>query len=215
LAYLPDAQRRQALAPGRPGRAARHCAISYFIAAGLDWKQISTWAGHGDVRQTWNRYGHLVPGGEEQARERLDAFLTPTQPITTVAQTVAHDPDNDETAVNTGVLKYRYRDSNLGFRRERALERSRRFPKVVALQDNSSAVATSGQPACAERCTHLARTTREDTELHPAGLVRWELALCANLGRSNRVEGSCPRAARPARPVLRAPVRLLEQVDVA
>ena len=58
---------------------ARHCAISYFIAAGLDWKQISTWAGHGDVRQTWNRYGHLVPGGEDTARERLDAFLTPTQ----------------------------------------------------------------------------------------------------------------------------------------
>jgi site-specific recombinase XerD len=40
---------------------ARHCAISYFIAAGLDWKQISTWAGHGDVRQTWSPYGHLVP----------------------------------------------------------------------------------------------------------------------------------------------------------
>ena len=47
---------------------ARHCAISYFIAAGLDWKQISTWAGHGDVRQTWNRYGHLLPGGEAGGR---------------------------------------------------------------------------------------------------------------------------------------------------
>ena len=57
---------------------ARHCAISYFIAAGLDWKQISTWAGHGDVRQTWNRYGHLVPGGEEEATERLDAYLKPS-----------------------------------------------------------------------------------------------------------------------------------------
>jgi integrase len=90
---------------------ARHCAISYFIAAGLDWKQISTWAGHGDVRQTWNRYGHLVPGGEEQARERLDAYLNPPKPITTVAQTVAHDPNNDETPQNSGVLKYRYRDS--------------------------------------------------------------------------------------------------------
>jgi integrase len=64
---------------------ARHCAISYFIAAGLDWKQISTWAGHGDVRQTWNRYGHLVPGGEDQARERLDAYLNPPKPIPTVA----------------------------------------------------------------------------------------------------------------------------------
>jgi integrase len=91
---------------------ARHCAISYFIAAGLDWKQISTWAGHGDVRQTWNRYGHLVPGGEEQARERLDAYLNPPQTTPTVAQTVAHEPNNDETPENTGVLKYRYRDSN-------------------------------------------------------------------------------------------------------
>jgi integrase len=99
---------------------ARHCAISYFIAAGLDWKQISTWAGHGDVRQTWNRYGHLVPGGEEQARERLDAYLNPPKPTPTVAHTVAHDPQNDETPVDTGVLKYRYRDSNPGFRRERA-----------------------------------------------------------------------------------------------
>jgi hypothetical protein len=86
----------------------RHCAISYFIAAGLDWKQMSTWAGHGDVRQTWNRYGHLVPGGEEQARERLDAYLNPPKPI----PTVAHAPQNDETTIDTGDLKYRYRDSN-------------------------------------------------------------------------------------------------------
>lgn len=75
---------------------ARHCAISYFIAAGLDWKQISTWAGHGDVRQTWNRYGHLVPGGEDQARERLDAFLTPAR-----TTPVANDPHNDETPPKT------------------------------------------------------------------------------------------------------------------
>ncbi len=99
---------------------ARHCAISYFIAAGLDWKQISTWAGHGDVRQTWNRYGHLVPGGERAAAERLDAYLSPPVPGPTVAQTVAHGPDNAETPDNTGVLQYRYRDSNPGFRRERA-----------------------------------------------------------------------------------------------
>ena len=81
---------------------ARHCAISYFIAAGLDWKQISTWAGHGDVRQTWNRYSHLVPGGEEQARERLDAYLTPPTPLPTVAQSVAHDPQNAETPRQLG-----------------------------------------------------------------------------------------------------------------
>jgi len=41
----------------------------------MDWKQISTWAGHSDVRQTWNRYGHLAPGGEQAAAERLNRYL--------------------------------------------------------------------------------------------------------------------------------------------
>ena len=36
------------------------------------------------------------------------AFHTPANK----APTVAHAPNNDETPVNTGVLKYRYRDSN-------------------------------------------------------------------------------------------------------
>ena len=130
---------------------ARHCAISYFIAAGLDWKQISTWAGHGDVRQTWNRYGHLVPGGEEAAAERLDAYLEPPSlppptapdpptaaggryqiaraqhpsPATTgdltVAHTVAHPTlKRENPSRGLGFPQYRYRDSNPGFRRERA-----------------------------------------------------------------------------------------------
>ena len=78
------------------------CAISDFIATGLDWKQISTWASHGDVRQTWHRYGNLVSGGEEAARERLDAYLNPPKPT----PTVAHDSKNDETPFNAGVLKW-------------------------------------------------------------------------------------------------------------
>src|SRR5947209_259064 len=45
---------------------------------------------------------------EDTARERLDAFLTPTHKN----PTVAHDRQNDETPDNAGVLKYRYRDSN-------------------------------------------------------------------------------------------------------
>ena len=72
------------------------------------------------MRQTWNRYGHLVPGGEEQARERLDAYLNAPTAIPTAAQTVAHDRQNEKTPDESGVLKYRYRDSNPGFRRERA-----------------------------------------------------------------------------------------------
>jgi hypothetical protein len=51
------------------------------IAAGLNPKQISTYIGHGDVRQTWNRYGHLMPGDEQTAAAQLDAFLGDGQPV--------------------------------------------------------------------------------------------------------------------------------------
>jgi hypothetical protein len=50
------------------------------------------------------------------ATERLDADLD--APTTT--PTMAQDPQNEKTPVDTGVSKYRYRDSNPGFRRERA-----------------------------------------------------------------------------------------------
>ena len=141
------------LAPITPHEA-RHCAISYFIAAGLDWKQISTWASHGDVRQTWNRYGHLIPGGEEAAAARLDAYLEPPdatlelvpEPPTTADDryqpplrqnetpdrtgdpTVAHPPENTKSPVNTGDSEYRYRDSNSDLRwRENDAHRSRTY----------------------------------------------------------------------------------------
>jgi integrase len=99
---------------------ARHCAISFFIASGLDLKQVSTWAGHSDIRVTLNRYGHVVPGSERQAAERLSAYLSGP----TVAQTVAHPDINAKTGRFAGTDEYRYRDSNPGFRRERANGRS-------------------------------------------------------------------------------------------
>jgi integrase len=76
--------REDALEPLTPHEA-RHCAVSYMIAAGLNPKQISVYIGHGDVRQTWNRYGHLMPGDEHTAAAQLDAFLGSTvdQPWTT------------------------------------------------------------------------------------------------------------------------------------
>lgn len=54
---------------------ARHCAASYLIAAGLNAKELSVYIGHSDVRTTFNRYGHLMPGGERAAVAKLDAFL--------------------------------------------------------------------------------------------------------------------------------------------
>jgi integrase len=85
---------------------ARHCAISFFIAAGMDWKQISTWAGHSDVRQTWNRYGHLLPGGHADAASKLDALLEggKATSVKTVALTVAPDPQNAKTPRLAGSL---------------------------------------------------------------------------------------------------------------
>jgi integrase len=54
---------------------ARHCAASYLIAAGLNAKELSVYIGHSDIRTTYNRYGHLMPGGEVAAAKRLTAFL--------------------------------------------------------------------------------------------------------------------------------------------
>ncbi len=53
----------------------RHCAASYLIAAGLNPKQLSIYIGHSDIRTTYNRYGHLMPGDEAQAVRQLDQFL--------------------------------------------------------------------------------------------------------------------------------------------
>jgi integrase len=62
------------LDPIRPHEA-RHCAASYLIAAGLNAKELSVYIGHSDIRTTYNRYGHLMPGGEVAAAKRLTAFL--------------------------------------------------------------------------------------------------------------------------------------------
>ncbi len=66
--------REDALDPLTPHEG-RHCAASYLIVAGLNPKQLSVYIGHSDIRTTYNRYGHLMPGGEGQAAAQLDAFL--------------------------------------------------------------------------------------------------------------------------------------------
>jgi integrase len=54
---------------------ARHTAASLFIAAGLNAKTVSTYLGHASVAITFDRYGHLFPGAEHEARGLLDAYL--------------------------------------------------------------------------------------------------------------------------------------------
>ena len=61
----------------------RHTFASLMIAAGVNAKALSTYMGHGSITITLDRYGHLMPGNEEQAAGLLDDYLlghTATQP---------------------------------------------------------------------------------------------------------------------------------------
>jgi len=46
------------------------------IAAGLNPKTLSTYLGHATITITLDRYGHLMPGSEVEARALLDAYLS-------------------------------------------------------------------------------------------------------------------------------------------
>jgi integrase len=53
----------------------RHTYASLMIAAGVNAKALSTYMGHSSVTITYDRYGHLMPGNEEEAAALLDAYL--------------------------------------------------------------------------------------------------------------------------------------------
>jgi integrase len=54
---------------------ARHTYASIAIAAGLNPKTLSTYMGHSTITITFDRYGHLMPGSEDEARALLDSYL--------------------------------------------------------------------------------------------------------------------------------------------
>ena len=54
---------------------ARHCFASLMIAAGVNAKALSTYMGHASITITIDRYGHLMPGNEDEAAALLDAYL--------------------------------------------------------------------------------------------------------------------------------------------
>jgi len=54
---------------------ARHTYASLMIAAGVNAKGLSTYMGHASVTITYDRYGHLMPGNEDEAALLLDAYL--------------------------------------------------------------------------------------------------------------------------------------------
>jgi integrase len=63
----------------------RHTYASSVIASGVKAKAVSSIMGHSSIGITYDLHGHLLPGSEDEAVARLDAFCD-----STVAQTVAH-----------------------------------------------------------------------------------------------------------------------------
>lgn len=53
----------------------RHTFASLLIAAGVNAKALSTYMGHSSVTITLDRYGHLMPGNENEATDLLDAYI--------------------------------------------------------------------------------------------------------------------------------------------
>jgi integrase len=53
----------------------RHTFASLMIAAGVNAKALSTYMGHANISISLDRYGHLMPGNEEEAAGLLDAYL--------------------------------------------------------------------------------------------------------------------------------------------
>jgi integrase len=53
----------------------RHTFASLMIAAGVNAKALSTFMGHANISITLDRYGHLMPGAEDEAAGLLDAYL--------------------------------------------------------------------------------------------------------------------------------------------
>jgi len=53
----------------------RHTYASFMIAAGVNAKALSSYMGHSSITVTLDRYGHLLPGNEQEAAALLDRWL--------------------------------------------------------------------------------------------------------------------------------------------
>jgi integrase len=63
----------------------RHTYASFMVAAGVNAKALSTYMGHSSITVTLDRYGHLMPGSEDQAAQLLADYLARESPVVPVA----------------------------------------------------------------------------------------------------------------------------------
>jgi integrase len=64
----------------------RHTFASLMIAAGVNAKTLSTYMGHANISITLDKYGHLMPGNEDEAAGLLDSYLERANTAARVAQ---------------------------------------------------------------------------------------------------------------------------------
>jgi integrase len=64
----------------------RHTFASLVIAAGVNAKAISAYLGHASIQTTFDLYGHLMPGNEEEAVALVDAYLERATTARRIAQ---------------------------------------------------------------------------------------------------------------------------------
>lgn len=57
----------------------RHTHASWLIEQDVHVKVISTRLGHSSIRVTMDRYGHVMPGLDDQVADMLDNLVSPEQ----------------------------------------------------------------------------------------------------------------------------------------
>ncbi len=96
-AFTPSTVRRRAetawkragLAPVRLHEC-RHTFASILIAAGINAKAICTFCGHSSIEVTYDLYGKLMPGSEDEMVSRVESYLIHCTTVDTMAARRAH-----------------------------------------------------------------------------------------------------------------------------
>jgi integrase len=91
--FTPTAARKRALTDWRRGglepiglHECRHTFASLLIAAGVNAKAITAYLGHASIQTTFDLYGHLMPGNEDEAIALVDAYLERADSAARIAQ---------------------------------------------------------------------------------------------------------------------------------
>ncbi len=91
--FTPTAVRKRAMTAWRRAtlgpiglHECRHTFASLLIAAGVNAKAITAYLGHASIQTTFDLYGHLMPGNEDEAIALVDAYLERANTQTRIGQ---------------------------------------------------------------------------------------------------------------------------------